>query len=143
VAAGNPEGIEGIDDLAGKSVCSVSGSTSEKNLIAAGVTVLPANGYSDCLEPLRNGAVVAVSTDNVILAGLAAQNEGEFEVVGNPFTEEPYGIGLALEDDVFRDWINDVLEASFDNGSWAAAWESTAGVVLDTPDPPAVDRYTR
>ena len=143
VAAGNPEGIEGVEDLAGKNVCSVSGSTSEKNLIEAGAIVLPAAGYSDCLEPLRNGAVVALSTDNVILAGLAAQNEGEFEVVGNPFTEEPYGIGLALEDDVFRDWINDVLEESFEDGTWAEAWDSTAGVVLETPDPPTVDRYTR
>ena len=143
VSAGNPEGIMGVEDLAGKNVCSVSGSTSEKNLIEAGATVLPAAGYSDCLEPLRNGAVVAVSTDNVILAGLAAQNEGEFEVVGNPFTSEPYGIGLALEDDVFRDWINDVLEEAYADGSWAAAWEATAGTVLATPEPPAVDRYTR
>jgi glutamate transport system substrate-binding protein len=143
VPAGNPDGIEGVEDLAGKNVCSVSGSTSEKNLIEAGAIVLPAAGYSDCLEPLRNGAVVAVSTDNVILAGLADQNAGEFEVVGNPFTEEPYGIGLALEDDVFRDWINDVLEASYEDGRWADAWEATAGKVLDTPDPPAVDRYTR
>lgn len=143
VAAGNPEGITSVEDLAGKTVCSVSGSTSEKNLIEAGVNVLPAAGYSECLEPLRNGAVVAVSTDNVILAGLAAQNEGEFEVVGNPFTSEPYGIGLALEDDEFRNWINDVLEEAYADGTWAAAWEKTAGIVLDTPEPPAVDRYTR
>ena len=66
--------------------------------------------YSNCLEPLRSGQVVAVSTDNVILAGLAAQNEGEFKVVGEPFTEEPYGIGLAKDDTEFRMWINDVLE---------------------------------
>lgn len=143
VLEGNPEGITGIDDLAGVNVCSVTGSTSEANLIAAGAIVLPAAGYGDCLEPLRTGAVVAVSTDNVILAGLADQNAGEFEVVNNPFTEEPYGIGLALEDDVFRDWINDVLEESYDDGSWEAAWESTAGAVLDLPTPPAVDRYTR
>lgn len=143
VPAGNPDGITGVEDLAGKNVCSVSGSTSEKNLQEAGATVLPAAGYSDCLEPLRNGAVVAVSTDNVILAGLASQNEGEFEVVGNPFTSEPYGIGLALEDDTFRDWINDVLEDAYADGTWAAAWEKTAGTVLDTPEPPAVDRYTR
>ena len=143
VLEGNPEGIESVEDLAGQNVCSVTGSTSEKNLIAAGAVVLPAAGYSDCLEPLRTGAVVAVSTDNVILAGLADQNAGEFEVVNNPFTEEPYGIGLALEDDVFRDWINDVLEESYEDGSWAAAWDATAGTVLDLPEPPAVDRYTR
>ena len=143
VLEGNPEKIESVDDLAGKNVCSVTGSTSEKNLVEAGATVLPAAGYSDCLEPLRSGAVVAVSTDNVILAGLADQNEGEFEVVNNPFTAEPYGIGLALEDDTFRAWINDTLTESYDDGTWAKAWEATAGKVLDLPDPPAVDNYTR
>ena len=58
-----------------------------------------------------------MTTDNVILAGLADQNEGEFEVVGNPFTEEPYGIGLALDDTDFRMWINDVLEEAFEDGT--------------------------
>jgi len=77
----------------------------------------------------------------VILAGLADQNAGEFEVVGNPFTAEPYGIGLAKDDTEFRDFINDVLEESYEDGSWAAAWEATAGSVLETPEPPAVDRY--
>ena len=77
----------------------------------------------------------------MILAGLADQNEGEFEVVGKPFTEEPYGIGLALDDTEFRIFINDVLEEPYDDGSWDAAWETTAGKVLDTPTPPAVDRY--
>ena len=143
VLEGNPENIEGPEDLEGVNVCSVSGSTSEANLAEYGAVVLPATGYSDCLEPLRSGQVSAVSTDNVILAGLADQNEGEFEVVNNPFTKEPYGIGLALEDDVFRAWINDTLTDAYDDGDWAAAWESTAGKVLDLPDPPAVDNYTR
>jgi len=142
VLEGNPEGIEGPEDLEGVNVCSVSGSTSEANLAEYGAVVLPAAGYSDCLEPLRSGQVAAVSTDNVILAGLADQNEG-FEVVNNPFTEEPYGIGLALEDDEFRSWINDVLTESYDDGDWEAAWEGTAGKVLDLPEPPAVDNYTR
>ena len=141
VLAGNPEGIAGPDDVEGKKVCTVTGSTSEDNILEYGAEVLPAAGYSECLEPLRTGAVVAVTTDNVILAGLAAQNEGEFEVVNAPFTQEPYGIGLALDDDVFRDWINDVLEESYEDGTWDSAWEATAGKVLDLPDPPAVDRY--
>jgi glutamate transport system substrate-binding protein len=143
VLDGNPEGIEGPEDLEGKNVCTVTGSTSEVNILEYGAVVLPAGGYADCLEPLRTGAVVAVTTDNVILAGLADQNEGEFEVVNNPFTQEPYGIGLSLEDDEFRGWINDVLEESYDDGSWEAAWEATAGKVLDLPEPPAVDNYTR
>jgi glutamate transport system substrate-binding protein len=142
VLEGNPENIEGPEDLEGVNVCSVSGSTSEANLAEYGAVVLPATGYSDCLEPLRSGQVSAVSTDNVILAGLADQNEG-FEVVNNPFTQEPYGIGLALEDDEFRTWINEVLTESYDDGDWEAAWEATAGKVLDLPEPPTVDDYTR
>ena len=141
VLAGNPKGITGPEDVKGKKVCTVTGSTSEDNILEYGAEVLPAAGYSECLEPLRTGAVDAVTTDNVILAGLADQNDGEFEVVNAPFTQEPYGIGLALDDDVFRDWINDVLEESYEDGTWDAAWEATAGKVLDLPEPPAVDRY--
>ncbi len=142
VLAGNPEGITGPEDLAGKDVCSVAGSTSEKNIAEYGVNLITTDTYSNCLEPLRSGKVIAVTTDNVILAGLADQNAGEFEVLSNPFTEEPYGIGLAHDDDAFRDFINDVLEKSYADGSWKAAWEATAGKVLKTPEPPAVDRYS-
>lgn len=136
------EDIEGPDDLDGKSVCTVSGSTPEKNLLEnfPEATVVPFGTYSECIEPLRNGQVDAVSTDNVILAGFAADNE-DLEVRGEPFTEEPYGIGLALDDTDFRMWINDVLEEIFEDGRWVEAWESTAGTVLPTPEPPAVDRY--
>jgi len=141
VLAGNPEGIEGPEDLEGKPVCTVSGSTSEANIAEYTTNVTALSGYADCLEPLRSGAAVALTTDNVILAGLAEANDPEFEVVGNPFTEEPYGIGLAKDDTEFRNWINDVLEEAFEDGSWADAFERTAGTVLPVPDPPAVDRY--
>ncbi len=134
--------INGPDDLAGKSVCTVSGSTPEANLLAnyPDTKVVPFGTYSECLEPLRNGQVDAVSTDNVILAGFAAEND-DLEVRGEPFTTEPYGIGLAREDTDFRMWINDTLETMFADGSWTKAWEDTAGTVLPTPDPPTVDRY--
>ena len=141
VLAGNPDKITGPEDLAGKPVCTVSGSTSEKNIAAYTDNVIATDTYSNCLGPLRSGEVVAVTTDNVILAGLADQNAGEFEVVDNPFTKEPYGIGLAHDDTEFRTFINDVLEKAYEDGSWVSAWESTAGTVLDTPTPPAVDRY--
>jgi glutamate transport system substrate-binding protein len=144
VAAGNPEGIDGPEwfaDNPDATVCSVGGSTSLTNIQEYTTNVLEAADYADCLEPIRNGTAVAVTTDNVILAGLADQNAGEFEVLGTTFTEEPYGIGLAKDDDAFRSWINDVLEQAYEDGSWAAAWESTAGAVLDLPEPPPVDRY--
>ncbi len=86
--------------------------------------------------------MVAVSTDNVILAGLAAQNEGEFKVVGEPFTEEPYGIGVALDDTEFRMWINRrAAREAYEDGRYEEAWNSTAGTVLPFIEPPAPDRY--
>lgn len=141
VLAGNPEGIEGPEDLAGKPVCTVAGSTSETNIKEYTDQVTSLAGYAECLPLVSSGQVVALTTDNVILAGLADGSGGEFEVVGNPFTEEPYGIGVTLEDTEFRMFINDVLEEAFEDGRWAEAWEKTAGAVLPLPDPPTVDRY--
>jgi glutamate transport system substrate-binding protein len=133
--------IKSEDDLVGEPVCSVTGSTPAANLAELGAEPLLTDTYTNCLEPLRGGQVVAVSTDNVILAGLAAQNEGEFKVVGKPFTEEPYGIGVAKDDTDFRNFINDVLEESYEDGSYEEAWDKTAGTVLEYVEPPAVDRY--
>ena len=141
VLAGNPEGIEGPEDLAGKPVCTVANSTSETNIKEYTDQVTSLGGYAECLPLVSSGQVVALTTDNVILAGLADGSAGEFEVVGNPFTEEPYGIGVKLDDTEFRMFINDVLEEAFADGSWAAAWEKTAGTVLPLPEPPTVDRY--
>jgi len=139
--AGNPDDISGPEDLEGLPVCTVSGSTSEANLAEYTDNIVALAGYAECLEPLRQGTVKAVSTDNVILAGLADASAGEFEVVGNPFTEEPYGIGLALDDEEFRAFINDVLDDAFEDGTWDELWEKTAGSVLPLPEHPVVDRY--
>jgi glutamate transport system substrate-binding protein len=145
VAAGNPEGITGPEwftDNPDATVCTQTGSTSIENIGEFTSNILASGSYADCLEPIRNGDAVALTTDNVILSGLAFQNEGEFELVNEPFTEEPYGIGLALEDTEFRNWINDVLDAAYESGAWAQAWEATVGVVLPVPDEtPTVDRY--
>ncbi|WP_233495830.1 glutamate ABC transporter substrate-binding protein [Geodermatophilus sp. TF02-6] len=145
VAKGNPEGIEGPDDLAGKTVCSVEGSTPAQNIRDnyPQANLVTYDVYSKCADDLTNGNVQAVTTDNVILTGLVAGNPEGFELVGNPFTEEPYGIGLAKGDTEFRAFINDALEQSFEDGTWAAAWDRTAGVITgeQAPEPPTVDRY--
>ena len=135
--------ITSPDDLAGKTVCSVTGSTPAENIATnyPDAELALFDAYTDCLEPLRNGQVDVVTTDNVILAGYVAESDGEFKVVGEPFTEEPYGIGVALEDTEFRMWINDVLEEIFEDGRWLEAWNETAGTVLPEPAVPTVDRY--
>jgi glutamate transport system substrate-binding protein len=145
VAAGNPEGIQGPEDLAGKTVCSVEGSTPAQNIRDnfPEAQLVTYDVYSKCADDLANGNVQAVTTDNVILTGLVAGNPEGFELVGNPFTEEPYGIGLELGDTEFRNFINDVLEAAYEDGRWEEAWDRTAGDITGepAPEPPAVDRY--
>jgi glutamate transport system substrate-binding protein len=144
VAKGNPEGIGGPDDLAGKKVCSVTGSTPAENIRTnyPKAELTEFDVYSKCAEALKNGQVQAVTTDNVILLGLISQDEESFELVGKPFTKEPYGIGLKKGDTEFRTFINDTLEKIEQDGRWKAAWDATAGkVATETPTPPAVDRY--
>jgi glutamate transport system substrate-binding protein len=144
VAKGNPEGIAGPDDLAGKKVCSVTGSTPAENIREnypeADLTEFDV--YSKCAEALKNGQVQAVTTDNVILLGLISQDEEAFELVGKPFTKEPYGIGVKKGDTEFRNFINDTLQKIEQDGRWLAAWDATAGkVATEKPTPPAIDRY--
>jgi glutamate transport system substrate-binding protein len=135
--------INGPDDLKGKTVCSVDGSTPAGNIKEnfPDTKLVTFAAYTDCLDPLRNKQVDAVTTDNVILGGYVSESPDDFKIAGEPFTEEPYGIGLKLGDTEFRNWINDVLEASFADGRWTAAWDATAGTVLPTPEPPTVNRY--
>lgn len=145
VPAGNPNGIAAIDDLNGLRVCTATGSTyvdsvAEQAPEADLGTLF--DTYSECADAMSDGRIDAVATDNVILAGLVFSNEGEFELVGESFTEEPYGIGLAKDDQEFRDFINDVLEQSYESGAWEEAYTATVGQVIEeVPEPPAVDRY--
>jgi glutamate transport system substrate-binding protein len=141
VAAGNPEGIGGPEDLKGKKTCSVSGSTpaatmqEEYGLTTAELTLF--DTYTKCRDALGNGQVDAVTTDNVILAGYAAEEPDKYELVGKPFTEEPYGIGIPEGQEEFCDFINETLQEAADDGSYAEAFESTAGVAIkDTPELP-------
>ena len=100
------------------------------------------DAYTKCLEPLRNGQVDAVTTDNVILAGFVDQNEGEFKLVGEPFTEEPYGIGLQEGRPSSAPSSTTSLEASYEDGRWADGLRRhRRRRSLATPTPPTVDRY--
>ena len=138
--------ITGVDSLGGKKVCSVTGSTSEKNIKekAPQAQVTLFDTYTKCAEALVNGQVEAVSTDNVILLGLIEKyGADKVKLVGQTFTTEPYGIGLGRTDNDFRAFLNDTLEKIYGNGEWKAAFERTVGKVEKTaPTPPAVDRYT-
>jgi glutamate transport system substrate-binding protein len=140
------DAIKGVEDLNGKKVCSVTGSTSLTNVQAkapqADVSVV-FDKYSLCVEALKDGRVEAVTTDDIILLGFVAEDTQNLKLVKNPFTSEPYGIGLKKGDTALRTFVNDVLEASYADGSWAEAYEETVGKSgEDAPTPPKVDRYS-
>lgn len=117
--------INGLDDLEGKILCSVTGSTPAQKVKEALPTVQlqEYDTYSSCTEALRQGNVDAMTTDATILNGYAAQSPGNFRVVemekdGEPFTNEYYGIGLTKDDSEGTDAINTALEAMFEDGSF-------------------------
>ncbi|KJK58274.1 glutamate ABC transporter substrate-binding protein [Saccharothrix sp. ST-888] len=134
--------ITGPDSLKDKSVCTVTGSTSIQNIEKYGAKVTKYEAYSQCVDKLMTGEVDAVTTDDAILKGYAAKNPDKLKVVGKPFTQEPYGVGLAKDDSVLRNAIDDALKAHEDNGDWKKAYDATLGLSgAAAPAVPALDRY--
>jgi glutamate transport system substrate-binding protein len=123
--------ITGPESLAGKKVCSVTGSTPAKRIQTdyKQAKLQQFDSYSKCVTALAGGQVDAVTTDDIILAGYAAQPQyaGKFKVVGKTFSEEPYGIGLKKNDTAGCNKINDILKTAATDGSYKAAWDSTLG----------------
>ena len=120
--------IRGIEDLAGKSVCTALGSTYEETLKteAPEADLRLVDAYSECLELLQNGAVDAISTDDVILTGMIIQDDS-LELVGEELTVEPYGGGFKRGDAEFRDFLNGVLADYKADGRWQAAYDKWLG----------------
>lgn len=133
--------ITGPDDLKGVKVCSVTGSTSiERAEKDYGAKPVPFATYSECVEQLQNNQVDAVTTDGAILLGYAADDPDNLEVVGEPFSEERYGIGFKKDDQAMCDFLRETIEKSFENGSWEEAFAATLGEAgVDAPEPPQVD----
>jgi glutamate transport system substrate-binding protein len=136
--------IKGPDDLAGKRVCSAAGSTPYQRIKAdyPKAELVAYDTYSICVDNLLTYQVDAVTTDDAILLGYAAKVPEEMKLVGKPFSEEPYGIGVPKKDNALRFAINDALEARQKNGDWKKAYEATLGLSGEpAPKPPAIDRY--
>jgi glutamate transport system substrate-binding protein len=136
--------IKGPDDLSGKKVCSVTGSTPLANIQNKykSAIAVPFATYTECVQQLTNGSVDAVTTDGAILLGYAAAQPTKLKVVGDQFSVEKYGIGVKLEDTAFRNFINDTLQKAMDNGDWKKAYEATLGKSGNAaPQPPTIERY--
>jgi ABC-type amino acid transport substrate-binding protein len=120
--------IKEVGDLAGKTVCSQRGSTSEQNITKAQPAARPLllDSYPACLLALQQGQADAVSTDETILFGLVGQDKNTM-IVGKYFSTEPYGIGVkksaAGDRTGFTDFISRTLVAMITTGVWAKYYE--------------------
>jgi glutamate transport system substrate-binding protein len=121
--------IKSTDDLKGKKVCSATGSTSIQRIKDGnyGAQTVEYGAYSLCVENVLSGQVDAVTTDDSILKGYAARNQGQLKVLGKPFSEEPYGVGLAKGDTALQGAITAALKNHEGNGDWQKAYDSTLG----------------
>ena len=121
--------ITGVDSLAGRKVCTALGSTYEETLKeqAPDAELRLVDSYSECLELIQNGAVDAVSTDDVILTGMIIQDDSLKLVDAEPLTTEPYGAGMKNEDTEFKEFVDGVLEEYKSDGRWAEAYEKWVG----------------
>jgi ABC-type amino acid transport substrate-binding protein len=133
----NNSTITGIQDTAGKRVCSAKGSTSEQNItkFSPQATVVQADLYSECLLAIQQGRADAMSTDDVILVGLAEQDPS-MKLVGGLFTHEPYGIGVNKGHPEFVNMIDAVLTQLKQQGRWKEIHQRWLGKYIPTPEPP-------
>jgi glutamate transport system substrate-binding protein len=131
------DSITGPESLDGKRLCSVTGSTSAQNVKeeVPGVNLQEFGTYSECVSALVSNAVDALTTDDTILAGYAAQDQyqGQLKVVGAPFSEELYGIGIQKGDTEKCEQINEAIREMISDGSWETAVEENLGKAGFTP----------
>jgi polar amino acid transport system substrate-binding protein len=127
-----------IEDLGGKRICSAAGSTSYDNIALVKTKPVPVAmpAFGDCLVAFQRNEVDAISTDDTILAGMAAQDPYA-KVIGPRFTEEPYAMAISPEHPDFTRFVNAVLEKNRQNGTWTATYRKWLGAFGPAPKPPA------
>jgi len=137
----NESRIDGPKSLnASLRLCSTAGSTSAayvRDQFANDVKMVEYAKFSDCVTALLAENVDAVTTDDVLLAGYAAQNPELLRVVGDPFSKEEYGVGLHRDDPSSKAKVHAALQKMIDTGAWRKSLEANIGSSgYKIPDPP-------
>ncbi len=125
-----------IADLSGQRVCAPAGSTSAKNILTANPSakLVETVEFTDCLDLFQMRQVEAISTDDVILAGLAKQDPFA-KVIGSGFTAEPYGIGMSKDQPDLVRFANGVLTQMKGDGTWKRIYDKWFGA-MGAAEPP-------
>jgi ABC-type amino acid transport substrate-binding protein len=138
---GDNSDIQGVDDLAGKKVCTALGSTYEDTLKreAPDAELRLVDSYSECTELLQNEAVDAISTDDVILTGMIIQDDTLKLVEGDELTTEPYGAGIKEGDREFQAFVTEVVAEWKRDGGWQRAYDKWVGqYTKEEQEPPTM-----
>jgi hypothetical protein len=132
--------IAGVCDLGSEPVAAIEGSTSLVNLrdeisacgFEASGNIVVLERHADAVEALLNEEVTAFTSEGMALEGLA--NARPLDVVGNHFSEEPYGIAVPKEDGRLLDLVDATLSAMAADGTFAAIYKKWFGDAI-APDP--------
>jgi polar amino acid transport system substrate-binding protein len=126
----------GLADLGGQKVCATEGSDSVTTIqdYPSHPQVVQVPFWTDCLVLLQQDQVAAVSTDDSILAGLAAQDPFT-KIVGPALTSEPYGLAISRQHPDFVRFVNAVLAQERSDGDWAASYKRWVGSPVPPPPP--------
>jgi polar amino acid transport system substrate-binding protein len=117
--------VTGLDTLAGHKVCAPTGTSSMDNLIRLAPDAEPvgAANHTGCLVLLQEGKVDAITGDDTVLAGLAAQDPYAVVLDEDAFTTEPYGIGIPAQHVDLVRFVNAVLERMRADGQWQSSYD--------------------
>ncbi|MGQ0718996.1 MAG: glutamate ABC transporter substrate-binding protein [Pseudonocardiales bacterium] len=129
--------VNGLGDLGGKRICAGRGTTSLRKILATTPKPIPVGvpNPTDCLVLLQLGEIDAISTDDSLLAGMAAQDL-RTEIVGPRLTEEPYGIAINKDSPDLVRFVNAVLEHRVQDGRWQASYQRWLTLLGPPPSPP-------
>jgi putative glutamine transport system substrate-binding protein len=121
--------ITSIQDLDGRTVGTVKGSTSEKNIAAKAPTakIELFDAYAAAVQAMEAGRVEAVTTDDIILYGFARNAPDKFKVVGGQFTQEPYAAGVRKGNTELLAEVNGALRDLKESGEWAEIYKKWIG----------------
>ncbi len=129
VKKGSP--IKGIQDIGGKRIAAQQGSTNAR-IIRERVPTAQLREFPDQpsgFQALAQGQVDAYTNDGIQLAGLKAKapNPGDWEIVGDFYSYEPYGMALRKGDSDFRAVVNNGLMEGIDSGKFFQIYEKWFG----------------
>jgi polar amino acid transport system substrate-binding protein len=128
-----------ISDLGGQKVCAPKGTSSMDNLIKTAPKAIPvaADNHTGCLALFQQGEVAAITGDDTVLAGLAAQDPYAVVPAQKAFTAEPYGLGFNKDDVDLVRFVNARLARMRTDGEWTRIYNRWLREALGpAPEPP-------